>query len=156
MVTHGHAGGAVEINIAEDTRHAEHVLTFEVAAVAPAEHLNGEAVFALVEILREVEFSYVVGALCIAHILSVEPNEGCGVDAAEVDEGALSVPVFGEVEGAHVGTHGVDAVVASAVVEARTSLDEGRRVGVGIFHVAVDGAVIALHFPVGGHGDGIP
>ena len=70
--------------------------------------------------------------------------------------GATFFPSFWKVEGADIGTDGVDAVVLSAVVVIRTGLDVRRGVGVRIFHVAIDGAVVALHFPVGWHRDGVP
>ena len=98
--------------------------------------------------LCEIEFSHVVGTLRIADILSVDPNESCRVDAAKVDKGAACVPSLGQIESAHIGAHGVDAVVLAVVVIVRTGLDERRSVGVGIFHIAVDGFVITQHFPV--------
>lgn len=104
----------------------------------------------------QVKFGYVVGALRVTYVLSVKPYEGCRIDAAEVNECAVFRPVVGNGKGTHVGAYGIDAVVFASVVEARPCFDERRRVGVGVFHVAVDGAVVALHFPVGGNGDGVP
>ena len=73
-----------------------------------------------------------------------------------MDERAAAIPVVGNLEGAHVGAHGVDAIVGAAVIETRACLDVGRRVGVGVLHVGIDGAVVALHLPVGGNGNGVP
>ena len=156
VVADAQLGHVVEIHIAEDTAHAEHILTLQIRTIAPAEHLHGQGVLALVQEVRQVKLGHVVGALRVAHVLSVEPNEGRAVDAAEMDERAAAVPVVGNLEGAHVGAHGVDAVVGSTVIETRAGLDVGRRVGVGVLHIGIDGAVVALHLPVGGNGDGVP
>ena len=104
----------------------------------------------------EVKLGHIVGSLCVAHVLAVEPHESGRIDAAEVDQRAARIPAFGQLEGAHVGAYGVDAVVLAAIVEAGTGLDERRGVGVGIFDIGIDGAVVALHFPVGRHGDSVP
>ena len=50
MIAHAHQRCVVEINIAENTAHTEHVLTFQVRAVAPAEHLYGQFVLSRTEI----------------------------------------------------------------------------------------------------------
>ena len=156
VVTHSHFRCGEEIDVSEDTAHAEHVLAFQIGAVAPAEDLHGECVLALDEMGGDVKFGDVVCALCVAHIFSIHPDQGGGVDAVEVKEDALAVPSVGHAEGLEIGADRVDAVVLSSVVEARSCLDEGRRVGVRIFHVGVDGSVVALHFPVGRHGNRVP
>ena len=102
MVAHAHLGHIVEIYIAEDTAHAEHVLTLQVGAVAPTEYLNREFVFAFTQVLGQVELSNVVGTLGVAYVFAIEPYEGSRVDTAEVDKGALAVPAFRDGEGAYV------------------------------------------------------
>ena len=156
MVAHGRAGHIIYIYVAEYARHAEHVLALQIRAVRPAEHLHGQRVLAFAQVLGQVELGHIVGALRVAHVPAVEPYEGGGIDTAEVDIGAACLPALGQGEGAHVGTYGIDTVVLAAVVEAGTGLDEGRCIGMGIFHVAVDGPVIALHLPVGGNGNRVP
>ena len=146
----------VEADIAEDAAHAEHVLAFEVRAVAPPEHLYAETVVAMAEMFGEVKLMQVVRPLGIAHVFTVEPYEGGGIDAVEADEGAATLPRFGEGEVADIGAHGIDAVVCTAVVETRTGIDEGRSIAMGVLHVAVDGFVVALHFPVRRNGDVVP
>ena len=156
MVTDGGLRSAVDVNVAEDAAHAEHVLAFEVAAVRPAENLHGYTVGACADIVGDVELCHVVRALR-ADIVAVDVDESGTVNASEVDVGALALAVGGfEVEDADIRAHGVDAVVLAAVVEARACLNVGRGVAVGIFNVAVDGTVVALHLPVGGNGDGVP
>ena len=149
VVAHRYGGHIVKVYITEDAAHAEHILTLEVRTVAPAEHLHGKAVFlSFIYIRSDVKLSHVVGALCVAHVLAVEPYEGCRVDTAKVDEGAATVPLGRYGEDVGIGTYGVDAVVLAIVVVVGTCLDEGRRVGVRVFHIAIDGEVISVHLPV--------
>ena len=149
VVAHRYGGHIVKVYITEDAAHAEHILTLEVRAVAPAEHLHGEAVFlSFIYIRSDVKLSHVVGTLCVAHVLAVEPYEGCRVDTAKVDEGAATIPLGGHAEGVGIGAYGVDAVVLAIVIVVGTRLDIGRCVGMGILHVAVDGEVVAVHLPV--------
>ena len=156
MVAHAHLRHIIEIYIAENATHAEHVLTLQVRAVAPAEHLNGEAVAARAEIFGEVELSHIVGTLRVAHIFAVEVDQSSAVDATEVNESALLSPIGGQVEEAHIRAHGVDAIIGAAIVESTASADEWRSVAVRIFHIAIYRAVVAMHFPVGRHRDGVP
>ena len=148
MVAHMGLGHVVEINVAVDSAHAEHVLTFEIGTVAPAEHLDGDVVIARAKIFGDVKLGVVVGALGITHVFSVDPDEGCRVDAAEVEHRASVVPVGGKGEVAFVGTDRIYAVVGPPVVEAFAGIDEWRSVAVGIFHVGINRLVIALHLPV--------
>ena len=156
VVTHRLQRHAVEADVAVDTAHAEHVLAFEVRAVAPSEHLYAQTVVTTAEMLGEVKLVQVVRSLGVAHVFPVEPDEGSGIDAVEADEGAAALPGFGEREVADIGAYGIDAVVCTAVVESCTGVDEGWGIAVGIFHVAVDGLVVALHLPVRGDGDVVP
>ena len=77
VVAHGKARRGVEVHLAEDARHAEHVLALEVGAVGPAEHLHGQRVGPRAQVGCHVELGHVVGSLRVAHILPVEPHEGC-------------------------------------------------------------------------------
>ena len=156
MVAYADLRSAVQTNVAEDTAHAEHVLTLQIGAVAPAEYLYGQAVAARTQVWSQVEFGHVVGTLRIAHVFTVQINQRGAVDTSEVDEGATVLPALRQVEEAHIGTHGIDAVVLAAVIETLAGIDVGRRIGVRIFHVGIDGAVVALHLPVGRNGDGFP
>ena len=94
MVAHTHRGHIIYIDIAEDTRHTEHVLTFQVRAVAPTEHFYSKGVFrALLQELRDVKFRNVVRALRITHVFSVDPHICCRVDTTEVENRALFIPI---------------------------------------------------------------
>ena len=105
--------------------------------------------------MGQVELCHVVGTLGVTHVLAVEPNLCTRVDTAEVYDGTLFVPTLWQVEATVICTYGIDGIVLAAVVKTRTSLDEGRSVAVRILHIAVDGAVIALHLPARRNGDGI-
>ena len=149
MVAHTHRRHIIYIDIAEDTRHTEHVLTFQVRTVAPTEHFYSEGVFsALLQEVGDVKFRHVVGALRVTYIFSVDPHICCRVDTAEVENRALFIPVSGHGERTHVRTYGIDAIVLTTVVITRTRLDKGRCISVGIFYVTIDGAVVSVHFPV--------
>ena len=102
MVAQRYLGHVVEIYIAEDTAHAEHILALQIRTVAPTEHLNGKTVLALAQIFCKVKFGYVIGTLCIAHILTIEIYERRAVYTTEMDEGAIAVPLFGNGECANV------------------------------------------------------
>ena len=86
-----------------DKAHAEHILTLQVRAVAPAEYLYGEAVLlTLLDIRGDVKLRHVVGTLCITHILAIEPYESSRVDTAKMDEGAATVPLGRNAEGVSI------------------------------------------------------
>ena len=156
MVANTYERYVVDVHVAEDTTHAEHVLTFEVRAVAPAHYLHRQTVLARAEILGDVEFVVVVRTLRIAHIFAVQVDEGGTVNTSEIDERAVLLPALGQFEEADIRTDGIDAVVLSAVVEALTRVNIRWRIAVRILHVAIDGTVVAVHFPIGRHGNGRP
>ena len=140
----------VEVDIAVQATHVPHVLTFEVRAVGPADNLYADVVAALADVGCDVEFGIVVTALGVAHLLAVNPYEGSGVETVEMEEDALAVPAFGEVEGAAVGAYGIVAHTADLVA------DEGRVVGKGIVDVDIHRFVVAEHFPASGDMDVVP
>ena len=151
VVADGDGGRGVEINVAVQARHVPHILAFEIGAVAPANHLHGDGILASVNVCGQVELGIVVAALRIAHVLAVEPNEGCAVKAIEVKEHALArCPVVGQGESAAVRAHGV------LVDTVHLTANEGRVAHEGVLHIDVDGFVVALHFPAGGHFDVVP
>ena len=143
VIANAHHRHVVEHHIAVDTTHAEHILTFEIRTITPAEHLHGKAVFTGAEIFANVELVVVVGTLSIAHLLTVDPDDGGRIDTPEVEDGAASKPIGRNGESTGVGTDGIDAVVGTVVVEAGSGGNEGRCVAVGVFDIAVDGFVVA-------------
>ena len=156
VVKHVSCGHVEEINIAEDARHAEHILAFQVRAIAPAEHLHRKTVFTFAEIRCQIIFAHIVSSLTVAYKVAIHPNHCGTIYASKVNDGALFRPSLGEIEGAYIRTHGVDAIVRTTIVVSRTRHDVRWRVGVGIFHIAVDRMVISLHLPVRRHRDVVP
>ena len=156
VVKHVSCRHVEEINITEDARHAEHILTFQVRTIAPAEHLHRKTVFTFAEIRCQIIFAHIVSSLTVAHKVAIHPNHCGTIYASKVNDSALFRPSLGKVEGAHIRTHGVDAIVCTAIVVSRTRHDVRWRVGVGIFHIAVDRMVISLHLPVRRHRDVVP
>ncbi len=92
MVANESGGSGEHEYVAVDSAHAEHVLAFEIGSVAPPDHLHGDPVGAGPGHVGDVEFMVVVGALSVAYILAVDPDERRGVYAAEVYEYAFAVP----------------------------------------------------------------
>ncbi len=74
MVAHGCAWNAREPYIAEYAAHAEHVLTLEVTAVAPTEHLYGESIVARMYVGGYIELGFIVCPLSVANERTVDPN----------------------------------------------------------------------------------
>ena len=103
VVAHRYGRHIIKVYITENTAHAEHILTLQVRAVAPAEYLYGEAVLlTLLDIRGDVKLRHVVGTLCITHILAIEPYESSRVDTAKMDEGAATVPLGRNAEGVSI------------------------------------------------------
>ena len=156
MVAHRNLGHVIQIYIAENTAHSEHVLTFEIRAVAPAEHLHRYGIVARAQVLGEVKLAHIVCSLGIAYILAVYPDESCRVYAAEMNKSPVAVPVFRHIEMAQIRAYRIDAVVCAAVIESTAGIDIGRSVAVRVLHIGVYRTVIALHLPVGRHRNGVP
>ena len=137
-----------EIDVAEDAAHVEDVLSFEIRAIGPANHLHAEVVHPFAHVFRHVKFGIVVRAFRVSHLLAVHPNVGTAIDAVEVEENAFPLPACRQGE--------VAAVRADRVVEPVFHPDVGRVVLEGIFHVDVERVAISLHLQAGRHRDGIP
>ena len=95
MVAHSGFGSAIQVDVAENATHAEHVLTFQVRPVAPTEYLHSQSVAAGTQIGGQVKFSHVVRALGVTYVLSVQVDEGCAVNASEVYECPACFPALG-------------------------------------------------------------
>ncbi len=150
MVAYGRRRRVQQLHVAEYAAHAEHVLTLQIRSVAPAHHLHGQSVLSRTQILGDVKLRHIVGSLRIAGLMAVHPHCRGRVYAAEVQDGAAvgAKPSVRHGKRAHIRSHGVYSVVGAAVVEARTSLDIRRGIGVRILHVAVYRLVISVHLPV--------
>ena len=102
---HGRHG--VDINVAHDARKANEVLVFEPGTVAPAEHLHGDVVLALAQVLVDIKFMTCESVFGISHIVAVHPDVVSRFHAFKVQTDALAIPLFGNGEGAAVVAHRV-------------------------------------------------
>ena len=153
VVAHKGAGSGHQIDITVQTAHVEDVLSFEIRAVRPANHLHTDIVLAGAERGSDVKFGIVVGSLRVADVFAVDPHISAAIDAVEVEEHALAVPVGGKIELAAVASHGI-GVYLSAILLAQ--LDIGRVVFENVVHIHVNRLVISLHFPARGHFNVVP
>ena len=90
--------------IAEDTVVPEHILVFEIAAVAPSMHYHDQFVEYIVKIRSNVELSCVVRALCIAYKMLVDVNIRAARNAEERKDISLALVVFTGIEDGPVDT----------------------------------------------------
>ncbi len=75
-----------------DPRQADHVLVFEIAAVAPPEHADAKEVVLELDARRDVEFGRKLRVLGIADMAAVDPDVESGRDTLETQDDALSAP----------------------------------------------------------------
>src|SRR5476651_2276778 len=80
------AGGFMQqSNIAENPAHAPHILIFQIAAVAPAQHHHRQTVFPRLQCCTEVKLCWQAAVLRIADPLAVAPQIERRVNAVEND-----------------------------------------------------------------------
>ena len=126
-----------QVYASEDAGRPPLILTFEVAAVAPFQHEQGEAVAPLDDEAGYIDLARRVRDLRIAGEAAVHPEVEAGVDALEVYVGT---PLRRERNVAQIKPRGVLA------------RNEGRVVGEGVAHVYVGGLAVTVKLPDGGHG----
>ena len=136
----------IEIHLAGDAGEAPEVLVFEVGAVAPAHHLHGDEVLALLQVFSNVELGSHLRILAVAHVFAIDPHLEVAGGRAHVEVDLLTVPVGGQVERAAVGTGVVVGLadVGWVVVESGTP---------GVAGVLVDFVAVALNLEKTGHGE---
>ena len=156
MVPYARARDIIYIYATANATHAKHVLTLQVGAVAPPQHLHHQIVVALPKKRRDVKLGHIAGSLGVAHLMAVKEDEGGTVDGVEAKNGAPRQPLRGHIETKLIGAHGINTIVATTIVVTRAGLDERRRIVVRILYVAIDGVIITQHFPARGHGYVIP
>ena len=138
-------GRGEERHVAEDAGEAEHVLVFEIRTVAPAIDLDGQQVFAILEVGREVEFGRQLGILRVADLLTVEPEVVGGIDAIEANVDVASLPVGRHRERGAIGRNGVPFRIRMRRVRRMRILD-----------VRVDRHAVAAHLHATRHIDERP
>ena len=148
MVSNEHLGNSHEVNVAVDTAHVPHVLTFEVRTVGPANHAYRHVVFTRAHLLADVKFSVHIATFGIANILTIYPYISRRVNTIEVEQYAFFFPTFGKGEVAAVTTH--------AVIQTLTHLNVRRIVGEGVVNVDIERFAKTIHFQASGHGNLLP
>ena len=78
---------AHQIDIPENTRHAELVLVLQIAAVAPFEDQDCQEVFTLLQEIRHLELGQGVGHLAVADIDPVQPYIKTGIHTLKLQKG---------------------------------------------------------------------
>ena len=137
-----------QVHVAVNAGQAEHVLVFQVRAVAPFVHLHGHGVAALFHIARNVKFGVVVGALAVARLPAVHPHVEGRIHPVEVQVHPLSLPGVRQGEVPAVRAHGIGLLLYRIALH---RLNEGRIVGEGIGDIDIQRSSVALHLPVGGN-----
>ena len=131
----------------------ERVLTFEIRSIRPTNHLYSYLVFTSFHSLRDVELSVIVTAFGVANVLTIHPNVSTAINAIEMEEDILFVPISGEIEGAAIASHGVRIHFS---FKFRSEIDVGRSVIKDVVHIDVDRLVVAFHFPARRYFDIVP
>ena len=142
-------GTGIEIHLASNTRQSPEVLIFEIGAVAPAHHLHGYQVLALLQILGDVELGSHLGVLAIAHITAIDPQLEVARGRTDVEQHLLATPPLRQLE--------LAAIAARIVLRLA---DVGRIVvegGVpGIVDVLVDGIAVTIELEESWNGEILP
>ena len=106
-----------ERHVAEESGEAQHVLVLHVAAIAPAEHLHGDLVLAVLQERRDVELARQLGVLGVSDFLAVDPGIECRARALEAEDRLATFPRVRQVELAFVGHDGVVVGTSRLLVE---------------------------------------
>ena len=141
-------GTGHEVNVPMDAAKAEHVLVFQIRAVAPLVHLNGQGVISPFHIRGDVEFGIVVGTLAVTHLLAIDPHVKGRIDAVKMQEDFLAVPFLRQGEIPAVRAHGIGFLFHGI---AFLGLDERRVAQERIRYIGIERGAVTLHLPVGGN-----
>ena len=146
VIAQAQLGSREQINIAMDTAQAEHILVFQVAAVAPTVHFDSQDVLSRLYIFRDIELCVVIRSLAVPDFLSVHPEVHCTVDSVEMDKDFTSFPVVRNIEVTAVGADRVGFVHNRVSFLA---LYERRVVAMRIRDVCINRSTVSVHFPIG-------
>ena len=75
-----------QVDITENAVHAEHILIFHVAAIAPFQHEDRQMVGAVLQKLRYIELTGGMGHLTVPDKLTVEPDVEAGGNALKIQK----------------------------------------------------------------------
>ena len=96
-----------QIDITENAVHAEHILIFHVAAIAPFQHEHRQMVGAILQKLRYFEFAGGMSHLTVPDKLAVEPDVEAGSNALKIQKCARGNGIFLVSEVVEVSAAGV-------------------------------------------------
>ena len=97
-----HLRSGIQIHLAGNAGEAPEVLVFQVGTVAPAHHLHGDEVRALLQVLGDVELGSHLRVLRIAYVLAVYPHRKVARSRAYMEVHLLTVPVGRQLERAAI------------------------------------------------------
>ncbi len=96
-----------DIYIPEDSRHAELVLIFQVASVAPFENQYSNFVFSGLHKRRYIKFRCHVGNLTVSHEFTINPEIKTGINAFKIQVLGKVFLIFIKSKGAEIQSTGV-------------------------------------------------
>ncbi len=145
-------GPAQEPRAAEDSRETEHVLVLEIAAVGVAVDFKRDSVAPRLDEPRDIELGRGAAVLRKADVFTVDPQIEEAVDTVELEERAVGLPSFGEIEVAAVASYRIArGVVCKVLRRLAHDIRAARPVGSErIADVGVEGRSPAA-LPVGAH-----
>ena len=140
-----------------DAAKAPKVLIFQIGAVAVLIDLDGDLVFTMFEIWRDVELRGFHRPLAVAYTLPIDPYIKSTHHALKAQESlaAITHPTFRHDEGTAVLPRGVTLFVGSPVF-LRLSRNVGRIYLERIAGRDIDRGAVAVHLPIGRHGQRLP
>ena len=115
----------VNINVTHNARKTDKVLVFEPGAVAPAEHLYGNVILALAEVLVDIKFMARESIFTVADIIAVHPYIISGFNTFKVQTDTLAIPFFGNRERTAIMT---DRVKIRRSIRCRNAVILGPRI----------------------------
>ena len=148
-------GSHPQLNRTEDTGKAPHVLTLQIGSVAPAINLYSQAVGALADVGRDVEFSRRHGVLAITHTFAIHPNIKGRLDTSKMKYQVLTSHLRGDIEGRDILSNRVTQFVGRPI-RGRFLGDAGSVLHEGVLHVHIDGFTVILHLPVARYTNLVP
>ena len=144
-----------QLHLTEDARESPHVLTLQIAAVAPSVDLDRQFVATFSQILCNVELSRRHRVLAVTHLLTVDPDIHRRMNAPEVQDEVLSDHLVSDIDEGHIRAYGIAVVVGIPVLRGFTR-HAGAVAVEGVLHVHIDGFAKALQLPVARYGNLVP
>ena len=143
MVSYEHFRNRHEVNVAVNTAHVPHILSFEIRTVGPANDAYGNIILTCAHSLADVKLSIHITAFGVTHILTIHPHISGGVNTIKVEQHTFIFPTFRKREVAAITTHTVVQSLAHGYVR--------RIVGKGIVHINIERLSEARHFQASGN-----